>query len=71
MELVDIRALAEIAHKKGCLLVVDNVFCTPIMQQPIVLGADIVVHSATKYIDGQGRAKVKTVLPKTLREQTT
>ncbi|MCF7970063.1 MAG: O-succinylhomoserine sulfhydrylase [Methylococcaceae bacterium] len=56
MELVDIRALAEIAHKKGCLLVVDNVFCTPIMQQPIVLGADIVVHSATKYIDGQGRA---------------
>ncbi len=56
MELVDIRALAEIAHKKGCLLVVDNVFCTPIMQQPIALGADIVVHSATKYIDGQGRA---------------
>jgi cystathionine beta-lyase/cystathionine gamma-synthase len=36
--------------------IVDNVFCTPIMQQPIVLGADIVVHSATKYIDGQGRA---------------
>lgn len=56
MELVDIRALADIAHKKGCLLVVDNVFCTPIMQQPITLGADIVVHSATKYIDGQGRA---------------
>ncbi|MDF1582085.1 MAG: O-succinylhomoserine sulfhydrylase [Methyloprofundus sp.] len=56
MELVDIRALADIAHKKGCLLVVDNVFCTPITQQPIALGADIVVHSATKYIDGQGRA---------------
>jgi len=56
MELVDIQALAEIAHKKDCLLVVDNVFCTPIMQQPIALGADIVVHSATKYIDGQGRA---------------
>jgi len=56
MELVDIRALAELAHAKGCLLVVDNVFCTPIMQQPLALGADIVVHSATKYIDGQGRA---------------
>lgn len=56
MELADIRALADIAHAKGCLLVVDNVFCTPIMQKPITLGADIVVHSATKYIDGQGRA---------------
>lgn len=55
MELVDIQALAEIAHKKDCLLVVDNVFCTPIMQKPLLLGADIVVHSATKYIDGQGR----------------
>ena len=55
MELVDIRALADIAHQKDCLLVVDNVFCTPIMQQPLSLGADIVVHSATKYIDGQGR----------------
>ncbi len=56
MELVDIHALAKLAHAKGCLLVVDNVFCTPIMQQPLALGADIVVHSATKYIDGQGRA---------------
>ena len=55
MELVDIRALADIAHQQGCLLVVDNVFCTPIMQQPLTLGADIVVHSATKYLDGQGR----------------
>jgi O-succinylhomoserine sulfhydrylase len=55
MELVDISALAEIAHRHGCLLVVDNVFCTPILQQPLSLGADIVVHSATKYIDGQGR----------------
>ncbi len=55
MELVDIQALAEIAHMKGCLLVVDNVFCTPIMQKPLTLGADIVVHSATKYLDGQGR----------------
>ncbi len=55
MELVDISALAEIAHQQDCLLVVDNVFCTPIMQKPLSLGADIVVHSATKYIDGQGR----------------
>jgi len=54
-ELVDIRALAEIAHAHGCLLVVDNCFCTPILQRPLELGADIVIHSATKYIDGQGR----------------
>ena len=54
-ELVDITALAEIAHKQGCLLAVDNCFCTPALQQPIALGADIVIHSATKYIDGQGR----------------
>lgn len=54
-ELVDIAALADIAHKHGCLLAVDNCFCTPALQQPIALGADIVIHSATKYIDGQGR----------------
>jgi O-succinylhomoserine sulfhydrylase len=54
-ELVDIPALAEIAHAKGALLVVDNCFCTPALQQPLKLGADIVMHSATKYIDGQGR----------------
>ncbi len=54
-ELVDITALAEIAHKHGCLLAVDNVLCTPVLQQPLLLGADIVIHSATKYIDGQGR----------------
>lgn len=54
-EIVDIQALAEIAHKHGCLLAVDNCFCTPALQQPISLGADIVIHSATKYIDGQGR----------------
>lgn len=54
-DLVDIAALSKIAHKAGCLLVVDNCFCTPALQQPIALGADIVIHSATKYIDGQGR----------------
>ena len=55
IEIADIAALAEIAHRNGSLLVVDNVFCTPVLQQPLSLGADIVVHSATKYIDGQGR----------------
>jgi O-succinylhomoserine sulfhydrylase len=54
-ELVDIRRLAEIAHAKGCLLIVDNCFCTPALQQPLKLGADVVIHSATKYLDGQGR----------------
>ncbi len=54
-EVADIRALADLAHAHGCLLVVDNCFCTPALQQPLKLGADVVVHSATKYIDGQGR----------------
>ena len=55
MEVGDITAVAEIAHRHGCLLVVDNCFCTPALQKPLALGADIVVHSATKFIDGQGR----------------
>jgi len=55
-EIVDIRALADLAHRNGSLLVVDNCFCTPALQRPLELGADIVVHSATKYLDGQGRA---------------
>lgn len=55
IEIADIQLLANIAHKQGCLLVVDNCFCTPVLQKPFALGADIVVHSATKYIDGQGR----------------
>ncbi|MFU8790282.1 MAG: O-succinylhomoserine sulfhydrylase [Methylobacter sp.] len=54
-EIADISALAGIAHKHGCLLVVDNCFCTPALQKPLELDADIIVHSATKYIDGQGR----------------
>jgi O-succinylhomoserine sulfhydrylase len=54
-ELVDIAALADLAHAKGALLAVDNCFCTPVLQKPLHLGADIVIHSATKYIDGQGR----------------
>ena len=55
IEIADIQVLADIAHKQGCLLIVDNVFCTPVLQKPLELGADIIVHSATKYIDGQGR----------------
>ncbi|WP_349616618.1 O-succinylhomoserine sulfhydrylase [Azotobacter salinestris] len=54
-ELVDIAALADIAHAHSALLAVDNCFCTPVLQKPLALGADIVIHSATKYIDGQGR----------------
>lgn len=54
-EIADITALAELAHSKGLRLVVDNCFCTPALQLPLQLGADIVVHSATKYLDGQGR----------------
>ena len=55
LDLVDIAAVAEIAHSGGATLVVDNVFATPLLQSPLVLGADCVVYSATKHIDGQGR----------------
>ena len=54
-EVCDIRALAEIAHGAGALLAVDNCFCTPALQRPGALGADLVIHSGTKYLDGQGR----------------
>lgn len=54
-EVADIEKLASLAQSKDCLLIVDNCFCTPALQRPIDLGADIVIHSATKYIDGQGR----------------
>jgi O-succinylhomoserine sulfhydrylase len=54
-EVCDIRALADLAHNAGALLAVDNCFCTPALQKPAALGADIVTHSGTKYLDGQGR----------------
>ena len=54
-EVGDIQALAKLAHDNGALLIVDNCFCTPALQKPISLGADLVIHSATKYLDGQGR----------------
>jgi O-succinylhomoserine sulfhydrylase len=56
LEIVDIAAVAEIAHAAGARLIVDNVFATPVLQSPLKLGADIVVYSATKHIDGQGRS---------------
>ncbi|MCW7538272.1 O-succinylhomoserine sulfhydrylase [Aquabacterium sp. A7-Y] len=54
-EVCDIAALAEIAHQGGALLAVDNCFCSPALQQPAKLGADLIIHSGTKYLDGQGR----------------
>jgi len=54
-EVVDIAGVAAIAHEAGALLAVDNCFCSPALQRPLELGADVVVHSATKYLDGQGR----------------
>ncbi|KAB2322344.1 O-succinylhomoserine sulfhydrylase [Betaproteobacteria bacterium SCN1] len=61
-EVSDIRALADIAHAAGAWLAVDNCFCTPVLQKPMALGADIVIHSATKYLDGQGRVLGGAVL---------
>ena len=61
-EVSDIRALADIAHEAGAWLAVDNCFCTPVLQRPLQMGADIVIHSATKYLDGQGRVLGGAVL---------
>jgi O-succinylhomoserine sulfhydrylase len=54
-EIADMQAMSKLARENGCLLVVDNCFCTPALQRPLALGADLVIHSATKYLDGQGR----------------
>ena len=62
MEIYDIEAFSKLTKKRGVLFVVDNCFCTPALQQPFKLGADIVIHSATKYIDGQGRVLGGAVL---------
>ena len=61
-EISDIAALAAVAKKAGALLAVDNVFCTPVLQRPLELGADLVIHSATKHLDGQGRVLGGAVL---------
>ena len=69
-EIADISALTVIAHAKNILVAVDNCFCTPILQRPLELGADLVVHSATKFLDGQGRVLGGAVCgPKKLTEE--
>ncbi len=62
LEIIDLSAIAELAHRAGALLIVDNVFATPLLQKPLELGADIVCYSTTKHIDGQGRSLGGAVL---------
>lgn len=62
LELIDIQAVSKLAHAAGASVIVDNVFSTPVLQRPLLLGADIVVYSATKHIDGQGRAMGGAIL---------
>ncbi|WP_066460366.1 O-succinylhomoserine sulfhydrylase [Sanguibacter suarezii] len=64
-DIVDVRAVADLAHAAGAVVVLDNVFATPILQQPFALGADVVVYSATKHIDGQGRVLGGAILGST------
>jgi O-succinylhomoserine sulfhydrylase len=64
LELIDIAAVSEIAHAHGVIVIVDNVFATPLLQKPMELGADVVIYSATKHIDGQGRCLGGVVLAK-------
>ena len=71
LEIVDLRAVAALAHAAGAIVVVDNVFATPLLQKPLQLGADVVVYSCTKHIDGQGRVLGGAVLgTKTWIEET-
>jgi len=62
LEIIDLKAVADLAHAQGALLIVDNVFASPLLQKPLALGADVVVYSATKHIDGQGRSLGGAVL---------
>jgi len=62
LDIVDVKAVCDLAHKAGATVVLDNAFATPILQRPLEFGADVVVHSATKYIDGQGRTLGGAVL---------
>ena len=62
LEIIDLKAVSELAHRAGARVVIDNVFATPVLQRPLELGADIVVYSATKHIDGQGRVMGGAIL---------
>ena len=62
LQIVDVRSVSELAHNAGAIVIVDNVFATPVLQKPLELGADVVVYSATKHIDGQGRVLGGAVL---------
>jgi len=62
LDIIDVKAVCDLAHKAGAKVVLDNAFATPILQRPLEFGADVVVHSATKYIDGQGRTLGGAVL---------
>ena len=62
LEIVDLRAVCDLAHAAGAIVVVDNVFATPLLQKPLQFGADVVVYSCTKHIDGQGRVLGGAVL---------
>ena len=64
LELIDIQAVSDIAHAHGAIVIVDNVFATPLLQKPLEFGADVIIYSATKHIDGQGRCLGGVVLAK-------
>ncbi len=64
LEIIDVKAVADIAHAQGALLIVDNVFATPLLQKPFELGADVVVYSATKHIDGRAGASAAWCCPR-------
>ncbi|MHB1218251.1 MAG: O-succinylhomoserine sulfhydrylase [Alphaproteobacteria bacterium] len=71
LEIIDVRAVSDLAHEAGACAVIDNVFASPILQQPLELGADVVVYSATKHIDGQGRGLGGVILSTNEFAQTT
>jgi O-succinylhomoserine sulfhydrylase len=69
-DVCDIQALADIAHNAGALLAVDNCFCSPALQRPVELGADLIIHSGTKYLDGQGRVMAGAICgPSEIRQR--
>lgn len=71
LEIIDVRAVSNLAHEAGACVVIDNVFASPVLQQPLELGADVVVYSATKHIDGQGRSLGGVILSTNEFAQTT